>query len=157
MERAELYLSVLQQLVVRYHSVPQYCSKIQQNYFPKIINHSLKVLQETSEQVHYHHVAAVNTALWTVGSWLCLFFVLFIFQVNSVANQVAKFVAMASLGMVCGLLKEEVFAIQSEIITALKTLNGYFYSQMPSSSECLPCLRNFNKSLQRPETADTLR
>lgn len=73
------------------------------------------------------------------------------------ANQVAKFVAMASLGMVCGLLEEEVFAIQSEIITALKTLNGYFYSQMSSSSECLPCLGNFNQSLQRPETADTLR
>lgn len=73
------------------------------------------------------------------------------------ATQVAKFVAMASLGMVCGLLEEEVFAIQSENIAALKTLNDYFYSQMSSSSECLPCLGNFNKSLQRPETGDTLR
>lgn len=73
------------------------------------------------------------------------------------ANQVAKFVAMASLGMVCALLEEEVFAIQSESIAALKTLNGYFYSQTSSSSESLPRLGNFNKSLQRPETADTLR
>lgn len=85
--------------------------------------------------------------------WLFFFFS----QVNSVVNQVAKFVAMASLGMVCGLLEEEVFAIQSEITTVLKTLNGYFYSQMSSSSECLPRLGNFNQSLQRPETADTLR
>lgn len=69
----------------------------------------------------------------------------------------AKFVAMASLGMVCGLLEEEVFSIQLENIAALKTLNDYFYSQMATSSEWLPCLGNFNKSLQRPETGDTLR
>lgn len=73
------------------------------------------------------------------------------------ANQVAKFIAMASLGMVCDLLDKEVFAIQPENDVALKTLNDYFYSQMSSSSECLPCLGNVNKSLQRPETGDTLR
>lgn len=67
----------------------------------------------------------------------------------------AKVIAMASLGMVCDLLEEEVIAIQSETIAALKTLNEYFYSQM--SSEHLPCLVNFNKSLQKPETGDSLR
>lgn len=73
------------------------------------------------------------------------------------ANQVARFIAMASLAMVCGLLEEEVFAIQSENIAALKTLNDYFYSQMSSSSEYQLCLANVNKSLQRPETGDTPR
>lgn len=69
----------------------------------------------------------------------------------------AKFIAMASLGMVCDILDNEVFGIQSENDAALKTLNDYFYRQMTSSSECLPRLGNFNKSLQRPETGDALR
>lgn len=73
------------------------------------------------------------------------------------ANQVTQVVAMASLGMVCGLLEEEVIGVQSETVAALKTLNDYFYSQMAGSSDCLPRLENFNKSLQRPETGDTLR
>ncbi|CAG09449.1 unnamed protein product, partial [Tetraodon nigroviridis] len=150
-ERAELYLSVLQQLVVLYRSVPQYHSKLQQSYFPKILNHSLEVLQETSKQVHYYTVTAVNTAQQSQFTIVPFFFAL---QVNSVANQVAKFVAMASLATVCGLLEEEVFAIQPENIAALKRLNDYFYSQMSSSSECLG---SFNQSLRRPETRDTLR
>lgn len=73
------------------------------------------------------------------------------------ANQVAKVIAMASLSMVCGLLEEEVIALQSETIAALKTLNEFFYSQMSTSSECLPCLGNFNTPLQKPETGDSLR
>ncbi|TWW78763.1 putative methyltransferase TARBP1 [Takifugu flavidus] len=125
-ERADLYLSVLQQLVVMYHSLPEYCSKIQQNCFPKILHHSLDVLRETNNQV------------------------------NSLANQVAKVIAMASLGMVCGLLEEEVIALQSETIAPLKTLNEYFYSQMSTSSECLPGLGNFNTPLQKPDTGDAL-
>lgn len=39
-----------------YRSLPEYCSKIQQNYFPKILHHSLDVLRETSKQVHDHNV-----------------------------------------------------------------------------------------------------
>uniref|UniRef100_A0A3Q3IHR2 tRNA (guanosine(18)-2'-O)-methyltransferase TARBP1 n=1 Tax=Monopterus albus TaxID=43700 RepID=A0A3Q3IHR2_MONAL len=50
-ERAELYLSVLRQLVVMYSSTPLYRNKIQHYYFPKLIKHSLKILQESSEQV----------------------------------------------------------------------------------------------------------
>uniref|UniRef100_A0A665X6P0 tRNA (guanosine(18)-2'-O)-methyltransferase TARBP1 n=1 Tax=Echeneis naucrates TaxID=173247 RepID=A0A665X6P0_ECHNA len=49
-ERAELYLAVLKQLVLMYSS-PQHRSKIQQNDFPKLIKHSLSVLQEPSQQV----------------------------------------------------------------------------------------------------------
>lgn len=51
MERAELYLCVLRQLVVMYSSAPQHRSRIQQTYFPKLIKYSLKVLQEPSQQV----------------------------------------------------------------------------------------------------------
>lgn len=50
-ERAELYLCVLRQLVVMYSSAPQHRNKIQQTYFPKLIKHSLNVLQEPSQQV----------------------------------------------------------------------------------------------------------
>lgn len=73
------------------------------------------------------------------------------------SNQVAKAVAMASLGMVCGLLEEEVITVQAETVAALKTLNDYFYSQMSSSSECPPSLGSLNQPLQRPETGATLR
>ena len=50
-ERAELYLCVLRQLAVMYSSLPQHRSKMQQIYFPKLVKHSLKVLQEPSQQV----------------------------------------------------------------------------------------------------------
>lgn len=50
-ERAELYLCVLRQLVVIYSSTPQHHNTIQQTYFPKLIKYSLKVLQEPSQQV----------------------------------------------------------------------------------------------------------
>lgn len=50
-ERAELYLCVLRQLAVMYSSSPQHRSKMQQIYFPKLVKHSLEVLQEPSQQV----------------------------------------------------------------------------------------------------------
>lgn len=50
-ERAELYLCVLRQLVVMYSSVPQHRKTVRQTYFPKLINHSLEVLQEPKQQV----------------------------------------------------------------------------------------------------------
>uniref|UniRef100_A0A3Q3SXK3 tRNA (guanosine(18)-2'-O)-methyltransferase TARBP1 n=1 Tax=Mastacembelus armatus TaxID=205130 RepID=A0A3Q3SXK3_9TELE len=56
-ERAELYLSVLKQLVVLYRSAPQYYNKIQQNDFPKLIKHSLKILKEPSKQVQTNQMA----------------------------------------------------------------------------------------------------
>lgn len=53
-ERAELYLFLLQQLVVMYHSVPQHCRNIRRTYLPKLVSLSLKTLQETSQQVQYY-------------------------------------------------------------------------------------------------------
>ncbi|XP_044070837.1 probable methyltransferase TARBP1 [Siniperca chuatsi] len=123
-ERAELYLCVLRQLVVMYSSTPQCHNKIQQTYFPKLIKYSLKVLQERSQQIH------------------------------SVANQVARAVAMASLATVCGLMEQEVTGMQSETISVLKSLNDYFYNSVSSSSQSLFSLGNFNKRLQKPQTGD---
>nr|XP_046257205.1 probable methyltransferase TARBP1 isoform X2 [Scatophagus argus] len=50
-ERAELYLCVLRQLVITYSSAPQHHNKLQQTCFPKLIKHSLRVLQEPSQQM----------------------------------------------------------------------------------------------------------
>lgn len=50
-ERAQLYLSVLQQLEVVYASAPQHRRSVLQTCLPKLINHSLKLLQEPSQQV----------------------------------------------------------------------------------------------------------
>ena len=156
MERAELYLCVLRQLAVMYSSLPQHRSKMQQIYFPKLVKHSLKVLQEPSQQVQTfkpHNFAGFKkkkNCLFLGYSTLTFFFV-FIFhcQILSVANQVARAVAMASLAMVCGLVEQDVISMGSETISALKSLNDYFYCPVSSSS-----LGNFNKRLQRPQTVD---
>lgn len=63
-------------------------------------------------------------------------------------------VAMASLAMVCGLVEQEVIAMQSETISVLKPMNDYFYSPVSSSSQSPSRLGNFNKRLQRPQTGD---
>uniref|UniRef100_A0AAQ4PDT1 tRNA (guanosine(18)-2'-O)-methyltransferase TARBP1 n=1 Tax=Gasterosteus aculeatus aculeatus TaxID=481459 RepID=A0AAQ4PDT1_GASAC len=122
-ERAELYLCVLRQMVVLYKSTPQHHSKTQQTYFPKLITCSLKVLQEPNQQI------------------------------LSVANQVARAVAMASLATLCGLLEQEVIGVQPETLSALKSLNDYFYSLVSSSCQSLG---NLNKQLQKPKTGDDL-
>ncbi|XP_068424290.1 probable methyltransferase TARBP1 isoform X2 [Clinocottus analis] len=120
-ERADLYLCVLRQMVGLCRSTPQHHTQIQQTYFPKLIKYSLKVLQEPNQQIH------------------------------SVASQVSRAVAMASLATVCGLVEQERNDMQSETISALKLLNDYFYNL--SSSSC-QSLGNFNKRLQKPQTGD---
>uniref|UniRef100_A0A8C3ABZ6 tRNA (guanosine(18)-2'-O)-methyltransferase TARBP1 n=1 Tax=Cyclopterus lumpus TaxID=8103 RepID=A0A8C3ABZ6_CYCLU len=72
-------------------------------------------------------------------------------QTHSVANQVARAVAMASLATVCGLVDSEVIDMQSETISALKSLNDYFYNLVSSSCQSLG---NLNKRLQKPQTGD---
>lgn len=72
----------------------------------------------------------------------------------SVATQVARAVAMASLATVCGLAEQEVIDMQSETISALKSLNDYFYSPVSSTSQSPSSLGNFNKRLQKPQTGD---
>uniref|UniRef100_A0A665X6P4 tRNA (guanosine(18)-2'-O)-methyltransferase TARBP1 n=1 Tax=Echeneis naucrates TaxID=173247 RepID=A0A665X6P4_ECHNA len=61
------------------------------------------------------------------------FFFFFYFQVPSVANQVSRAVAMASLATVCELLELEVINMQTETCYALKELNEYFYSPLSQS------------------------
>ncbi|KAK2824180.1 hypothetical protein Q5P01_021355 [Channa striata] len=123
-ERAELYLSVLKQLVVMHSSTPQYHNKLRKTDFPKLIKHSLQVLQEPSQEA------------------------------PSVANQVVRAVAMTSLATVCGLIDEEVTEMRSETVSLLKALNDFFYSSLSSSSQNQSPLGNFNKHLLKPQAVD---
>ncbi|KAM6916473.1 putative methyltransferase TARBP1 [Xenentodon cancila] len=123
-ERAELYLCVLRHLVVTCSSSLQHCSKIQQNGFPKLIKYGLSVLQEPTPQI------------------------------PSVANQVKKVVAMASLAAVCGIMEQEGTEMQSEMFSALKSLNDYFFSPV-SSSQHQASLENVNKPLIKPHLTDS--
>uniref|UniRef100_A0AAV2JQ28 tRNA (guanosine(18)-2'-O)-methyltransferase TARBP1 n=1 Tax=Knipowitschia caucasica TaxID=637954 RepID=A0AAV2JQ28_KNICA len=82
-ERADMYTSVLKQLVVVCRSVPQHHSKIQQTYFTKLISFNLKVLTEPNQQK------------------------------PSVSAQVSRVVAMASLVLICSLVEQNVIDIQS--------------------------------------------
>ncbi|XP_050981774.1 probable methyltransferase TARBP1 isoform X2 [Labeo rohita] len=50
-ERSDLYLSVLRELVLTYSTVSWYGSNLQQNYIPKLITNCLRILSEPSEQV----------------------------------------------------------------------------------------------------------
>ncbi|XP_057197829.1 probable methyltransferase TARBP1 isoform X2 [Triplophysa rosa] len=49
-ERAELYLSVLRELVLTYASVSWYGSNLRQNYIPKLTTNCIKILNEPSHQ-----------------------------------------------------------------------------------------------------------
>lgn len=60
---------------------------------------------------------------------------------------------MASLATLCGLLEQEVIGVQPETLSALKSLNDYFYSLVSSSCQSLG---NLNKRLQKPKTGDDL-
>uniref|UniRef100_UPI0037E7E410 probable methyltransferase TARBP1 n=1 Tax=Semicossyphus pulcher TaxID=241346 RepID=UPI0037E7E410 len=124
-ERAELYLCVFRQLVLMLDSAPQHRLKIQQSYVPKLIKYSHKILQDPSQQI------------------------------NSVANQVAKAIAMATLATVCDLLEIEVICMRSETISEMKSLNDYFYNPASPSSKSLPSLGTFNQRLQKPQTEDS--
>lgn len=53
LERAELYLSVLRELVLTYASVSWYGSNLQQNYIPKLTTNCLEILNEPSHQVEF--------------------------------------------------------------------------------------------------------
>ncbi|XP_037549235.1 probable methyltransferase TARBP1 [Nematolebias whitei] len=116
-ERAELYLCVLRQLV------RMCCNKIQPTTFPKLIKHSLAVLQEPTQQV------------------------------SSGTNQVTRAVSMASLATVCGFMEEEGIGVKSEVLSALKPLNHYFYTST-TSPECPSSLGNINKCLIKPQLID---
>ncbi|XP_028325214.1 probable methyltransferase TARBP1 isoform X2 [Gouania willdenowi] len=98
LQRAELYITVLRQLVALSCSTPQHCSKIQHGNFGKLFKCSLSVLGESS------------------------------LQVPSVVNQVTKAVSMASMAMVCDFMGKEWINLRSETDLVLEALNDYFYT-----------------------------
>ncbi|KAM4729352.1 putative methyltransferase TARBP1 [Anableps anableps] len=123
-ERAELYLCVLRQLVVMCSSSSRCPKNIQQYAFPKLIKYSLSVLLEPTKQI------------------------------PSVANQVSKAISMASLAAVCGLLQQGGSDMRSETVSALKSMNDYFYT-LKTSSQSQLSLGNINKSLMKPQLSDS--
>uniref|UniRef100_M4A575 TAR (HIV-1) RNA binding protein 1 n=2 Tax=Xiphophorus maculatus TaxID=8083 RepID=M4A575_XIPMA len=102
-ERAELYLCVLRQLVVMCSSSSRCPKNIQQFAFPRLIKYSLSVLLEPTQQV------------------------------PSVANQVSKAVSMASLAAVCELLQQGGISMRADTASALKSMNDYFCTLKTSS------------------------
>ncbi|KAK7902159.1 hypothetical protein WMY93_018928 [Mugilogobius chulae] len=82
-ERADMYVCVLKQLVIICRSVPLLHSKIQQTYLSKLINVSLKMLAKPSQQN------------------------------PSVSDQVSRVVAMASLALICNLVEHNMIDMQS--------------------------------------------
>lgn len=144
MERAELYLCVLRQLVLTC------CDKIQPTTFLKLIKHSLAVLQEPTQQVTpsnaFDSFSDRQLGCSTMAACCCC-------QVPSGPNQVTRAVSMASLAAVCGLMEEEGIGIKSDILSALKPLNHYFYTST-KSPECPSSLGNINKCLIKPQLTD---
>ncbi|KAM3863056.1 putative methyltransferase TARBP1 [Diretmus argenteus] len=122
-DRAELYLCVLRQLVVMYSAIPEHHSQVQQTYFPKLVRNSLKILQEPT------------------------------LQIPSVASQVTRAVAMASLAAVCGVLGQQVIERRSESFSVLTSLSDYFYTPASSPHTQLS-LGHFNQTLLKPQTVD---
>uniref|UniRef100_A0A3B4GW00 tRNA (guanosine(18)-2'-O)-methyltransferase TARBP1 n=1 Tax=Pundamilia nyererei TaxID=303518 RepID=A0A3B4GW00_9CICH len=71
-------------------------------------------------------------------------------------QQVTRAVTMASLATVCGVMEHEVIDKQPETVSALKSLNEYFYSPKLPSSHSQTSLGNVNQRLLKPETIDWL-
>ncbi|CAL8257518.1 unnamed protein product [Lota lota] len=119
-DRAELYLCVLRQLVLLYGALPQYSSNMQRTYFPKLVQVSLEVLLNTMQQV------------------------------PSVAIQVARAVAMASLATTCDLLEQQAVDQRPETVSVLVSLQNYFYSPASCASQSPLSLGNINQTLLKP-------
>ncbi|XP_055026498.2 probable methyltransferase TARBP1 isoform X1 [Misgurnus anguillicaudatus] len=103
-ERAELYLSVLRELVVSYSGVSWYSSNLQQNYIPKLANNCLKILNEPYKQS------------------------------PSVSGPVQRAVSMDTLALLCEMADQGLLNSQSEAIRSLYALTDYFYPSSSSSS-----------------------
>lgn len=71
-DRAELYLRVLQQLVIMCCSAPQQRNQIQQSYFPKLVHHCLKVLQEPNKQVRSNTLKLQSAGRDCINQFSCL-------------------------------------------------------------------------------------
>ncbi|KAK7148239.1 hypothetical protein R3I93_012538 [Phoxinus phoxinus] len=122
-ERSELYLSVLRELVLTYSTVSWYGSNLQQNYIPKLTTHCLRILNEPSEQ---------NPSL---------------------PGQVQRAVSMATLALLCDMADRGVLKSQSEAMRSLHSLTDYFYPSSSSSSQHLnqTLLKPTTATLSHPE------
>ncbi|MCJ8749174.1 hypothetical protein PDJAM_G00173290 [Pangasius djambal] len=94
--RANLYLSLLRELIRTYSKVPGYGSNLQKNYVSRLTMNCVRLLSEPSEQN------------------------------PSIAGQVQKAVGMATLALLCKLADQCVFDSQSEAMRSLCSLTAYF-------------------------------
>ncbi|XP_057705003.1 probable methyltransferase TARBP1 [Corythoichthys intestinalis] len=99
-------------------------SASQQDSFTKVIKYSLRILQEPTQEI------------------------------PTVASQVTKAVAMASLATLCQLMEWQ--AINPDPFSPLKQLNELFCKLVPSPWQIHSPLGRFNERLQKPHTTDTL-
>ncbi|XP_017214335.1 probable methyltransferase TARBP1 isoform X4 [Danio rerio] len=61
LQRSELYLSVLRELIFTFSTVSWYSSNLQQNYLPKLTKHCLRILNEPSEQNQVQRAVSMAT------------------------------------------------------------------------------------------------
>ncbi|XP_052007674.1 probable methyltransferase TARBP1 [Xyrauchen texanus] len=101
-ERAELYLSVLRELVLTYSTVSWYSSNLQQIYMPKLTTNCRKILSVPTEQT------------------------------PSVSGQVQRVVSMATLALLCDIADQGDLNSQSEAMRSLYSLTDYFYPSSSS-------------------------
>ncbi|XP_046884752.1 probable methyltransferase TARBP1 isoform X2 [Hypomesus transpacificus] len=73
-------------------------------------------------------------------------------HIPTVASQVTKAVAMASLAMLCDLANQDVINSQSETVSVLLSLKGFFHPPASPSSPSVP-LGLFNQTLLKPPAA----
>ncbi|KAJ3610104.1 hypothetical protein NHX12_022198 [Muraenolepis orangiensis] len=118
--RAELYLCVLRQLVLWYDTVPRYSHNMHQTCIPKLVQVSLDVLRNTTPQV------------------------------PTVASQVARAVAMATLATACDLTERQAADPKTE--TVWVSLQNYFFSPPVdcASPQSQLALGNMNQTLLKP-------
>ncbi|TSO98518.1 putative methyltransferase TARBP1 [Bagarius yarrelli] len=101
-ESANLYLSLLRELIRTYSKVPSYSSNLQKNYVSRLTRNCLRLLSEPSEQN------------------------------PSIALQVQKAVSMATLAVLCDLADQCGFDSQSEAMKSLLSLTAYFFPSSSS-------------------------
>ncbi|XP_043111983.1 probable methyltransferase TARBP1 isoform X1 [Puntigrus tetrazona] len=106
-ERSDLYLSVLRELVLTYSTVSWYGSNLQKNYIPKLITNCLRIFSEPSEED------------------------------ASVSGQVRRAVSMATLALLCDMANRGILNSPSEALGSLHSIADYFYPSSPSSSQHL--------------------
>ncbi|KAM9847516.1 LOW QUALITY PROTEIN: putative methyltransferase TARBP1 [Aulostomus maculatus] len=108
-----------------YTGTTQRHSRTQLACFPQLIKYSLQTLQEPGRQV------------------------------PTVANQIAKAVAMASLSLVCHLMEQQVIDMRSDTNFLLKSLNEHFYYPASSTSGSPSPSGRLNERLLKPHSDDT--